>query len=200
LPGRQAAADQRAGACGDTATGQMRGPGLAPMRSGKNPAADARRRLGYGPASVPTASRLWRGCAGTWPMLPALSGRDLVIAAGIPAIAGAPVLEEDARAGQNQARPPMYEMGGLARRRRARSGQSPGFAGVARPAGARHPCEGPVSRLLPRSQGRPQVVPVSNGESIFTASANTAQEPEANYFWFLQYPHGIHRKNAVIRL
>jgi hypothetical protein len=29
------------------------------------------------------------------------------------------------------------------------------------PAGARHPCEGPVSRLLPRSRGRPQVVPVS---------------------------------------
>jgi hypothetical protein len=28
----------------------------------------------------------------------------------------------------------------------------------------------------------PKVVPVSNGESIFTASANTAQEPEVNYF------------------
>jgi len=68
------------------------------------------------------------------------------------------------------------------------------------PAGARHPCEGPVSRLLPRSRGRPKVVPVSNGESIFTASANTAQEPGANYFWFLHYPHGIHRKNTVIRV
>ena len=29
------------------------------------------------------------------------------------------------------------------------------------PAGARYPCEGPVSRLLPRSRGRPQVMPVS---------------------------------------
>jgi len=29
------------------------------------------------------------------------------------------------------------------------------------PAGARYPYEGPVSRLLPRSRGRPQVVPVS---------------------------------------
>jgi hypothetical protein len=29
------------------------------------------------------------------------------------------------------------------------------------PAGAAYPCEGPVSRLLPRSRGRPQVVPVS---------------------------------------
>jgi hypothetical protein len=28
----------------------------------------------------------------------------------------------------------------------------------------------------------PKVVPVSNGESIFTASANTAQEPEVNYY------------------
>ena len=51
------------------------------------------------------------------------------------------------------------------------------------PAGAGHPSDGPVSRLLPRSSGRPKVVPVSNGESIFTAFANTAQEPEVNYFW-----------------
>ena len=29
------------------------------------------------------------------------------------------------------------------------------------PAGARYPCEGPVSRFLPRSRGHPQVVPVS---------------------------------------
>ncbi len=28
----------------------------------------------------------------------------------------------------------------------------------------------------------PKVVPVSNGESIFTASANTAQEPKVNYY------------------
>jgi hypothetical protein len=101
-----------AGACGETATGRTRGSGFpAPMRSCKNPAADA---------------RLVR----TVPMLP---GRDLGIGAGIPAVAGAPVLEEDVPAGQNQARPPMYERGGLARRRRARSGQLPGFAGVARP-------------------------------------------------------------------
>jgi hypothetical protein len=44
------------------------------------------------------------------------------------------------------------------------------------------------------------VVPVSNGESIFTASANAAQEPEVNYFGFFRYPHGIHKRSAVIRI
>ena len=79
----------------------------------------------------------------------------------------------------------MYEMGGLARRRRARSGQLPGFAGAAR----RPPVPG--TRARGRSPGSshvpgacPGVVPVSNGESISTASANTAQEPEVNYFGF----------------
>jgi hypothetical protein len=63
---------------------------------------------------------------------PALPSCDPVMAAGIPAIAGVPVLEEDVPAGQNQARPPMYEMGGLARPRRATPGQLPGFAVAAR--------------------------------------------------------------------
>ena len=98
---------------------------------------------------------LWsrHGCVGTSPVLPAVTG---VIAAGISAVAGVPVLEGDVPAGQNQTRPPMYEMGGLAQPRRAKRGQLPGFAGAARPAGARYPCEGPVSRLLTRSRGRPQ--------------------------------------------
>ena len=94
-----------------------------------------------------------RCCVGTSPVLPAVNR---VIAAGIPATAGVPVLEGDVPAGQNQTRPPMYEMGGLARPRCAKRGQLPGFAGAARPAGARYPCEGPVSRLLTRSRGRPQ--------------------------------------------
>jgi hypothetical protein len=92
----------------------------------------------------------------------------------------------------------MYEMGGLAP-------TSPHQARpvawlccrAAPPAGARHPCAGPVSRLLPRSQGRPQVVPVSSGESISTASANATQEPEANYFRFFRYPHGIHKGSQL---
>jgi hypothetical protein len=61
----------------------------------------------------------------------------------------------NAPAGQNETRPPMYEMGGLARPRHAQPGQLPGLAGAARPAGAKYPCEGPVSRLLTRSPGSP---------------------------------------------
>ena len=56
---------------------------------------------------------LWsrRGRVGTSPVLLAVTR---IIAAGILTVAGVPVLEEDVPAGQNQARPPMYEMGGLA--------------------------------------------------------------------------------------
>jgi hypothetical protein len=93
----------------------------------------------------------------------------------------------------------MYEMGGLARTRRTKPSQLPGFAVAARRRRCQAPVRGPVSRLLPRSQGRPQVVPVSSGESISTASANAAQEPEVNYFGFFRYPHGIHKRQAVVR-
>ena len=93
----------------------------------------------------------------------------------------------------------MYEMGGLAQPCRARSGQLPGLLA---PRAARR-CQASVRGTgfpaPPTFPGRPEVEPVSNGESIPTASANTAQEPEVNYFWFLCYPHGIHRKDAVIR-
>ena len=136
--------------------------------------------------------RSWRCCVGTSPVLPAVNR---VIAAGIPAVAGVPVLEGDVPAGQNQTRPPMYEMGGLARPRSAKRGQLPGFAGAACPTGARYPCEGPVSRLLARSPGvAPKGMPVSDGESISTASANAAQEAEVNYLWILRFPHGVHRR------
>jgi hypothetical protein len=93
-----------------------------------------------------------RCCVATSPVLPAVNR---VIAAGIPAAASVPVLEGDVPAGQNQTRPPMYEMGGLVRPRRAKHGQLPGLAGAARPADARYPREGPVSRLLARSPGSP---------------------------------------------
>jgi hypothetical protein len=116
-------------------------------------AADA---LGLGGGGHPRLARLPPSVAallrGTSPVLPAVTQ---VIAADIPAVAGVPVLEGDVPAGQNQTRPPMYEMGGLAQPRRAKRGQLPGFAGAARPASARYPCEGPVSRLLARSPGSP---------------------------------------------
>ena len=134
----------------------------------------------------------------------------LVIAAGIPVLPArrswkkAFLLGRIVPAGQNQTRPPMYEMGGLARPRHARPGQLPGFAGAAyRPPvpGTRARDRSPGSSHAP---GSPRVVPVSNGESISTASANTAQEPEVNYFRVLtlstRYPQkaGSYPRLAVV--
>ena len=156
LPRRQAAADQPADACGDTASGPGRDSGPGADEIVQNPAADARRRVGLGVGGfVAYCLRSRRDRVGASPVLPAVTR---VIAAGIPAVAGVPVLEEDVPAGQNCARPPMYEMGGLAQPRRARSGQLPSWR-RAPPAGARHPCEGPVSRLLPRSRVAPRWSP-----------------------------------------
>jgi hypothetical protein len=78
--------------------------------------------------------------------------------------------------------PSMYEMEGPSRPRRARSVSCLALLALRAAAGARYPREGPVSRLLPRPRGRPQMVPVSSGESISTASADAAQEPEAHSF------------------
>lgn len=50
------------------------------------------------------------------------------------------------------------------------------------PAGAKHPREPPVSRLFPCPRGYPRVVPVSNGENIFTAFAAVAQESAGIHF------------------
>jgi hypothetical protein len=106
-----------------------------------------------------------------------------VIAAGILTVADVPVLEQDVPAGQNQTRPPMYEMGGLVQHRHARSASC--LALLAPRADRR--CQASVrGTRFPGSSHvlgvAPKVVPVSNGESIFTAQANTAQEPEVNYY------------------
>ena len=61
---------------------------------------------------------------------------------------------KDASAKQSQVRPSMYEMEGLTWLYRARTASC--LASLAPPASAGHPCEGPVSQLLPRSRGRPQ--------------------------------------------
>ena len=57
--------------------------------------------------------------------------------------------------------PPCMRWRGLARPRRTGWSVARPCRRRAPPAGARYPCERPVSRLLPRSRGRPQVVPVS---------------------------------------
>ena len=103
-------------------------------------------------------------------------------------VAGVPALAKTFLPGRIRQGPSMYEMEGpcpasprllasclvFAAPRAARRGQVP--------------ARGPVSRLLPRSRGRPRVVPVSSGESISTASATTAQGPVASHFSFFRYP------------
>ncbi len=95
----------------------------------------------------------------------------------------------------------MYEMEGPYPASPRQAGQLAGLAGAARrPPGPGTRASRPVSRLLPRSRGQPQVVPVSNGESIITAYANAAQGPAASHFLFSAIHEGIHRKQAVIRI
>ena len=78
--------------------------------------------------------------------------------------------------------PPCMRWRGLTRPGRAR-GQLAGLADAARrPPGPGTRASRPVSRLLPRSRGQPQVVPVSNGERIIIASPNAAQGPAASHF------------------
>jgi hypothetical protein len=77
----------------------------------------------------------------------------------------------------------MYEMGGPCPASPRQPGQLPGLAGTARRPpvpGARTKGRSPGSSHVPGVA--PKVVPVSNGESISTASANTAQVPELILF------------------
>ena len=160
--GRQAAAGQRAGCWGHGGGPGARFragrevPGRARMRSCQNPGRRCsppswpgrpRRRL-----PSPTAPD--RGTA-AWG-LACTPGRDLGHRgwqAGGCRRTG-PGTRRSGRAESDKA--PMYEMGALP------SLAAPGPASClacwrrAPPAGARHPCEGPVPRLLPRSRGRPQ--------------------------------------------
>jgi hypothetical protein len=83
----------------------------------------------------------------------ALSGPQ-IIAAGIPVVAGVPGLAKTFLPGRIRQGPSMYEMEGPCP---ASPHQADQLAGRRRapPAGARHPREGPVSRLLPRSRVAP---------------------------------------------
>jgi hypothetical protein len=81
------------------------------------------------------------------------------------------------------------------------SGQLPDLTQhCAPPARTRHPCGTPVSRPILTSRGCPQMVPVSNGESISTPPRVAAQGPAAIHFKFLLYPHDVHRTRPLIRI
>ena len=68
------------------------------------------------------------------------------------------------------------------------------------PAGARYPCEGPVSRLLPRSRGRPRAVPVSSG-GIFLLHPRAPRKGLQGTISGVSAIHiRFHRKLGVIRI
>jgi len=76
---------------------------------------------------------------------------------------------------------------------------------VTRPPGAVRPPPVPGTRWkarfpgLSRAPGDPRMVPVSNGECIFTPPAPVAQEPAGIHFRLFLCPHIIHRIAPVIR-
>jgi hypothetical protein len=157
------------------------------------------------PRGVPARLALGRSCTGLWPArwlsrLPPPARRSgpgtspcsaglQIIAAGIPAVAGGAGPGKTFLPGRIRHGPSMYEMEGPCPASPRRLASCLVFAALrAPPAGARHPRERPVSRLLPRSRRRPRVVPVSSGESISTTAASTAQGPAASHFLFFRYP------------
>jgi hypothetical protein len=81
----------------------------------------------------------------------------------------------------------MYEMEGPCPASPHRLASCLALPHSAPPAGARYPYEGPVSRLLPRSRGRPRWCPFPNGDNLSTASAGAAQDPAASHFTFFRY-------------
>ena len=68
------------------------------------------------------------------------------------------------------------------------------------PAGARYPCERPVSRLLPRSRRRPQVVPVSSGRAFLMPTRAPRKSLRAAISGSSAIHEGNHRKRPVIRI
>ena len=108
----------------------------------------------------------------------------------IPAVAGVPRRCQQRRSGRPESdrAPPCMRWRGPARPRRAGWPVARPCRRRAPPAGARYPCEGPVSRLLPRSGVAPRWCPFPDGQNISTASAGAAQEPAASHFRFPRHP------------
>ena len=124
-----------------------------------------------------------------------------VIAAGIPGGCrhAEPVQSHSCRAESGKA-PPCMRWRGLARPRRTGWPVAWPCRRRVPPAGARHPREGPVSRLLPRSRGRPQVVPVSSGEIFLLHTRAPRKSLRAAISVSSAIHDAIHRKRAVIRI
>jgi hypothetical protein len=94
----------------------------------------------------------------------------------------------------------MYEMEGALLGPR-RTGSASGLA-EQRPRAHRSgqvPARNTGFPVLPASRSYPRMVPVSNGESISTASVSVAQEPTGIHFRFFLRPHVVHKTRMVIR-
>ena len=93
----------------------------------------------------------------------------------------------------------MYEMEEASSAPPHQGSQSPGQLAL----GAARQGQAPVRKssfpVFLTSRSFPQVVPVSGGKSIFTASASAAQGPFQSYFRFFLRPQYIHRSRAVFR-
>jgi hypothetical protein len=142
-----------------------------------DPARAMRRRCTRAPRPVTARPALPRPRAGTLCVGPSTArfrrwSRTLAARAGhncgpsrwrIPAVARMPCRYRPGHSGRAESgrAPPRMRRRGPARPRRTGRPVAWPCRVARRPAGAKHPYEGPVSRLLPRSRGRPQVVPVS---------------------------------------
>jgi hypothetical protein len=84
--------------------------------------------------------------------------------------------------------PSMYEMEGPAQPRRASWPVARPCRRRAPPAGARYPRKEPVSRLLPRSRGYPQVVPVSERQKHFYRLGGQRARARGQPFQVSRYP------------
>jgi hypothetical protein len=96
--------------------------------------------------------------------------------------------------------PSMYEMEGPCPASPHRLASCLALPGPRAAAGARYPCEAPVSRLLPRSRGRPRAVPVSSG-GIFLLHPRAPRKGLQGTISGVSAIHiRFHRKLGVIRI
>jgi hypothetical protein len=65
---------------------------------------------------------------------------------------------------------------------------------------SQEPARGSGFPTPPTSRSCLRAVPVSNGESISTASAQDSASPQPHHFLIFRCPHAIHRKCLVIRI
>jgi hypothetical protein len=142
--------------------------GAAPSLAGEHTDGLARTRLAGAAAAAPTAGgdpdhRGWQP--------------------GVSPTSRPPGQARFCRAESDKA-PPCMRWRGLARPRRAKSASWLCWH-CAPLAGAKHPCEGPVSRFHPRSRGRPRWCPFPAVEVFLQPPLARAQGPAASNFGFL---------------